>query len=80
MRARRRCAVLALAAVVALLVPKAIASDASSASEGDRTALAVAAASAAALGVAVTVVPTYHAVHMLLAEPGQAAYCQLWGC
>ena len=37
-----RARVLALAAVATLLVPKAIASDASSASEGDHTALLVA--------------------------------------
>ena len=48
-----RARVLALAAVATLLVPKAIASDASSASEGDHTALLVAGlggAAAAALG------------------------------
>ena len=44
---------LALAAVATLLVPNAIASDASSATEGDRAAVAVAAAGAVAL-VAVT--------------------------
>ena len=52
-----RARVLALAAVATLLVPKAIASDASSASEGDHTALLVAGlggAAAAALGAAAT--------------------------
>jgi hypothetical protein len=56
MRARRARAVLALA-VATLLVPKAIASDVSSASEGDRTALVVAGlggAAAVALGAAAT--------------------------
>eukprot|EP00937_MAST-01D_sp_MAST-1D-sp2_P006630 g6630.t1 len=33
-----------------------------------------------ALGLAVTVVPVFHAVHMLLAAPGEGVYCQLWGC
>lgn len=33
-----------------------------------------------ALGFLVTVVPVYHTVHMLLAEPGDSAYCQIWGC
>ena len=32
------------------------------------------------LGLAVTAVPVYHTVAMLLAPPGQSAYCQLWGC
>ena len=58
MRARRaraaRRAVLALA-VATLLVPKAIASDASSVGRSDGAAIAVAGASAAALGVAATI-------------------------
>ena len=33
-----------------------------------------------ALGVLVTAVPCYHTVTMLLSPPGQAVYCQLWGC
>jgi len=33
-----------------------------------------------AVGVAVTVVPVYHMVHMVLAPPGLSAYCSLHGC
>ena len=32
------------------------------------------------VGGLMTVVPVYHLVHTTLAEPGQAAYCTLWGC